>query len=95
MAKGLKKAKGKGTKVAPDPEPVEEAGEPEKDAEEEQDFYGFSSDDDDSSDDEMADEIPGIDIRKLPTIAKDDETVKRKLEKAKRKQVGIFSTVAR
>ncbi|KAI9066327.1 RNA-binding domain-containing protein [Trametes sanguinea] len=33
----------------------------------------------------MPDEIPGIDIKKLPTIAKDDEIVKRKLEKAKRK----------
>ncbi|KAI0368038.1 RNA-binding domain-containing protein [Pilatotrama ljubarskyi] len=33
----------------------------------------------------MAEDIPGIDIGKLPTVAKDDETVKRKLEKAKRK----------
>ncbi|KAA1467697.1 RNA-binding domain-containing protein [Dentipellis sp. KUC8613] len=30
-------------------------------------------------------DIPGIDVGKLPTIAKDDATVKRKLEKAKRK----------
>ena len=47
----------------------------------------FESDDDDSSDEEIADDIPGIDIGKLPTIAKDDATVKRKLEKAKRKPV--------
>ncbi|KAH9902617.1 hypothetical protein C8Q73DRAFT_635570 [Cubamyces lactineus] len=33
----------------------------------------------------MPEDIPGIDVSKLPTIAKDDETVKRKLEKAKRK----------
>ncbi|KAI9000667.1 hypothetical protein BD414DRAFT_472377 [Trametes punicea] len=55
------------------------------DDEPEQEFYGFESDDNDSSDDEMPDEIPGIDINKLPTIAKDDETVRRRLEKAKRK----------
>ena len=64
--------------------------EAEDDAKEEaeaEDFYGFESDDDDSSDEEMADDIPGIDIGKLHTIAKDDATVKRKLEKAKRKPV--------
>ena len=44
----------------------------------------------DSSDEEdISDEIPGIDVGKLPTIAKDNETVKRKLEKAKRKKVSI------
>ncbi|KAH7928256.1 RNA-binding domain-containing protein [Leucogyrophana mollusca] len=45
-------------------------------------LYGFSTDDEDSSDDDApVDE--GVDIGKLPTIAKDDATVKRKLEKAK------------
>ncbi|KIP08213.1 hypothetical protein PHLGIDRAFT_104606 [Phlebiopsis gigantea 11061_1 CR5-6] len=49
-------------------------------------MFGFSTDDDDdSSDDEMNDDPEAIDVAKLPTIAKDDETVKRKLEKAKRK----------
>ncbi|EIW57716.1 RNA-binding domain-containing protein [Trametes versicolor FP-101664 SS1] len=84
-----KKTKAKAAPKAPSPEPAESADEAEADEAEEEDgekeFYGFSSDDDDSSDEEMADDIPGIDIGKLPTIAKDDETVKRKLEKAKRK----------
>ncbi|KAI0775046.1 hypothetical protein BD413DRAFT_669790 [Trametes elegans] len=79
------KSKSKSAPKAPTPAPEEQASEEEDAAEEEQDFYGFSSDDDDSSDDEMAEDIPGIDIGKLPTVAKDDETVKRKLEKAKRK----------
>lgn len=86
-----KKTKAKAAPKAPSPEPEESADEAEADEAEEEDgekeFYGFSSDDDDSSDEEMADDIPGIDIGKLPTIAKDDETVKRKLEKAKRKPV--------
>ncbi|KAI1797402.1 hypothetical protein LXA43DRAFT_984257 [Ganoderma leucocontextum] len=77
-----KQAKAKRVKVAePEPEAEEEDAE-ENEAEEE--FYGFESDDDDSSDEEV-DDIPGIDLGKLPTIAKDDATVKRKLEKAKRK----------
>ncbi|OBZ72694.1 hypothetical protein A0H81_07703 [Grifola frondosa] len=60
----------------------------------EPEFFGFSSDDDDSSDDdEVPDEIPGIDVGKLPTIAKDDATVKRKLEKAKRKPTGDHGVI--
>ncbi|KAH9928424.1 hypothetical protein B0H21DRAFT_700356 [Amylocystis lapponica] len=57
------------------------------DADEEEDMHlhGFSTDEDDSSDEEdMAEEWPGIDVDKLPTIAKDEATVKKKLEKAKR-----------
>ncbi|TFK88829.1 RNA-binding domain-containing protein [Polyporus arcularius HHB13444] len=87
---GDKKKKRK-AKAAPEPQPqpeeeAEEAAEEQSEKEEEDEFYGFESDDDDSSDeDEMVDDIPGIDIGKLPTIARDDETVKRKLEKAKRK----------
>ncbi|KAI0671896.1 hypothetical protein C8Q78DRAFT_972909 [Trametes maxima] len=87
-SKGSKKAKAKAAPKAPTPEPeAQSAGEEDvvADQEQEQEFYGFSDDDDDSSDDEMVDDIPGIDIGKLPTIAKDDATVKRKLEKAKRK----------
>ncbi|KAG9076396.1 hypothetical protein FS749_011824 [Ceratobasidium sp. UAMH 11750] len=56
-------------------------------SEEEAHIKGFSSDEDSSDedeDDDEAPEIPGIDISKLPTIAKDDATVKRKLERAKR-----------
>ncbi|KAI0694655.1 hypothetical protein C8T65DRAFT_666435 [Cerioporus squamosus] len=83
---GDKKKKRKG-KAAPEPQPEPEESEDEQaEAEaEEEEFYGFESDDDDSSDEEMTDDIPGIDIGKLPTVAKDDETVKRRLEKAKRK----------
>lgn len=53
---------------------------------EEELLHGLSSEDDqDSSDEEI--ELPGLDVSKLPTIARDDKTVKRKLEKAKRKPV--------
>jgi len=74
-----------------DEESVEEVEErDEGDAEEEGDgdsseeelLHGLSSDDQDSSDEEA--NLPGIDISKLPTIAKDDKVVKQKLEKAKR-----------
>jgi len=44
-------------------------------------LHGFSTDDDDSSDDEG--ESSPIDIASLPTLAKDDAAVKRKLDKAK------------
>ncbi|KAG8719412.1 hypothetical protein FRC08_002887 [Ceratobasidium sp. 394] len=56
-------------------------------SEEETHLKGFSSDEDSSDedeDDDEAPEIPGIDISKLPTIVKDDATVKRKLERAKK-----------
>ncbi|KAM5544528.1 hypothetical protein V8D89_001426 [Ganoderma adspersum] len=81
-----KEKKAKRVKVAePEPEPeAEEEEVVEENEVEEEEFYGFESDDDDSSDEEV-DDIPGIDLGKLPTIAKDDATVKRKLEKAKRK----------
>ncbi len=48
-----------------------------------------NSEDDDSdsdSDDGEGADIPGIDISKLPTIAKDDATVARRLSAAKAKQ---------
>ncbi|KAK0504928.1 hypothetical protein EDD18DRAFT_1456373 [Armillaria luteobubalina] len=46
-------------------------------------LHGLSSDDDDSSDEEEEEAEP-VDVEKLPTIAKDDADVKRRLEKAKR-----------
>jgi nucleolar protein 15 len=54
-------------------------------------LHGFSTDDDDSSDEEDAlDDGPSeFDLGKLPTIAKDDATVKRKLEKAKQHPVRL------
>lgn len=56
-------------------------------SEEEVVLHGFSSDEDDSSDDEPA----VFDVEKLPTVAKDDAAVKRKLEKAQRQQVCFLS----
>ncbi|KAI6165842.1 hypothetical protein EDD17DRAFT_188943 [Pisolithus thermaeus] len=47
-------------------------------------LFGFSTDEEDSSDDEDVSPGEGVDISGLPTIAKDDATVQRKLEKAKR-----------
>jgi len=57
-------------------------------AHEEDDYlYGFSTDEDSSDDEGFALAEEGLDVSKLPTIAKDDATVKRKLEKAKRQPV--------
>jgi hypothetical protein len=52
-------------------------------------LHGFSTDDEDSSDEEdaMDDGPSAFDVSKLPTIAKDDATVKHKLDKAKRQPV--------
>jgi hypothetical protein len=74
-------------KPAKEPEATSEKSEG-SDAEEDDHLYGFSTDEDDSSDD---DEAAGdeVDIGKLPTIAKDDATVKRKLDKAKRHPVSL------
>ncbi|KAJ3812958.1 RNA-binding domain-containing protein [Lentinula lateritia] len=58
----------------------EQSGEEE---EEEGMLHGLSTDEDDSSDDEEIDGPP-VDITKLPTIAKDDATVQKRLERAKR-----------
>ncbi|TCD61655.1 hypothetical protein EIP91_008124 [Steccherinum ochraceum] len=84
--------KAKKSKVAkpaspePDEEEAFEDGEKDQD-EDSMHMFGFSTDEDDSSDDEAMneDDAPGIDVKKLPTIAKDDATVKQRLEKAKRK----------
>ncbi|KAJ3904563.1 hypothetical protein F5879DRAFT_801375 [Lentinula edodes] len=58
----------------------EQSGEEEE--EEEGMLHGFSTDEDDSSDEEI--DGPPVDITKLPTIAKDDETVQKRLERAKK-----------
>ncbi|KAI0787968.1 hypothetical protein C8Q74DRAFT_647087 [Fomes fomentarius] len=89
--KEAKKSKAKTAAPAPKPapEPEESDEEPaEAQPTDEQEFYGFSSDDDSSDEEEVADDISGIDMSKLPTIAKDDAVVKKKLEKAKRKPTG-------
>lgn len=52
-------------------------------------LYGFTSDDDDSSDEDDAMEDTS-ELVKLPTFFKDDATVKRKLELAKRQPVNLL-----
>ena len=88
---------GKKTKKlkVPTPEPEPSAEEEEQDVaaedsgENDVHLHGFSTDDNDSSDEEdiAEDEPSAFDVAKLPTIAKDDATVKRKLEKAKKNPV--------
>ncbi|KAF6754371.1 hypothetical protein DFP72DRAFT_1068397 [Ephemerocybe angulata] len=58
--------------------------------EEETHLHGFSTDEDssDEDDDDMDAEPSAFDVAKLPTIDKDDTTVKKKLEKAKRNPTG-------
>ena len=71
-------------------EPESSSAEDEDQDEDEGDhLHGFSTDDDDSSDEEdaMDDGPSAFDVSKLPTIAKDDATIKHKLDKAKRQPV--------
>ncbi|KAJ6513398.1 hypothetical protein C8R45DRAFT_891557 [Mycena sanguinolenta] len=83
-----KKSKQSKPVPVPEPEPeltlADEAAD--SDSSEDEPLHGFSTDDDDSSDDDgyMDVEVSAFDVAKLPTIAKDDATVKRKLENAKR-----------
>ncbi|KAG5646126.1 hypothetical protein DXG03_004365 [Asterophora parasitica] len=79
----------KKSKKAPSPELEAVDGDEEAGSDEDEEnlhLHGFSTDDDDSSDDDdaMDHEPSAFDVAKLPTIAKDDAIVKRKLEKAKR-----------
>ncbi|KAF8072063.1 hypothetical protein FPV67DRAFT_1483737 [Lyophyllum atratum] len=89
-SKKSKKVKAKEPSPLPEPEPVVPSEEEPVDAEsgdDEEDLHlhGFSTDDDSSDEEDAMDHEPSaFDISKLPTIAKDDATVKRKLEKAKR-----------
>lgn len=55
-------------------------------------LHGFSTDDEDSSDEEALLE-GGIDVGTLPTIAKDDATIQRKLARAQRQSVRLFAHV--
>jgi nucleolar protein 15 len=53
-------------------------------------LYGFSTDEDSSDDDlDVVDEEATLDMGTLPTVARDDAAVKRKLERAKRKPVRV------
>ena len=76
--------------VKPDSE-SSSAEDEDQDKDETSHLHGFSTDDEDSSDEEDAidDEPSAFDVSKLPTIAKDDATVKQKLDKAKRQSVGL------
>ena len=94
---------GKKTKKlkTPTPEPEPSAEEEEQDVvaedsgENDVHLHGFSTDDNDSSDEEdiAEDEPSAFDVAKLPTIAKDDATVKRKLEKAKKNPVRWITNI--
>lgn len=64
------------------PDAPREEGESGTDAEDVH-LYGFSTDEDSSGDD--LDVVDEVDVGSLPTISRDDATVKRKLEKAKQK----------
>ncbi|KAI5830842.1 hypothetical protein K523DRAFT_301821 [Schizophyllum commune Tattone D] len=70
--------------LAPPPDDSEETESADDDSDDAASIHGFSTDEDDSSDEEV-DDTP-VDAGKLPTVAKDDETVARKLERAKRQQ---------
>jgi nucleolar protein 15 len=52
-------------------------------------LYGFSTDEDSSDEDLDVGEGNDFDVGALPTVSRDDATVKRKLEKAKRKPVRL------
>ena len=98
-ARPLQKQKGPWKSHSPPPsepepshsEPEEAEAEVESSPEaEDAHLYGFSTDDDSSGDDlDVDDEGANVDLGSLPTISRDDATVKRKLEKAKREPVCI------
>ncbi|KAN0132905.1 hypothetical protein V8E53_009270 [Lactarius tabidus] len=78
--------------LASDPEPPQsesDGGDPAEESSSEAEdvhLYGFSTDEDSSGDDlDAVDEGGDVDVGSLPTISRDDATVKRKLEKAKLK----------
>ena len=74
-----------------EPEASQEEGGDDKDGpgEENVHLYGFSTDEDSSDDDLDVGEEAELDLGSLPTVARDDATVKRKLEKAKKKLVRL------
>lgn len=86
------KEKIKKQNVEPDSE-SSSAEDEDEDKDESSHLHGFSTDDEDSSDEEdaMDDGPSAFDVSKLPTIAKDDATVKLKLDNAKRQPVRLFS----
>jgi len=77
----------------PLPEKVEPQVPQEEDSPHEENvhLYGFSTDEDSSDDDLDVDDEAVLDVGSLPTVARDDATVKRKLERAKRNPVRVSS----
>ncbi|KAJ1307587.1 hypothetical protein OPQ81_001684 [Rhizoctonia solani] len=86
---GVTGSKRKAPAAPLEPESEEESEEHDEQGDhDETHLQGFSTDEDSSDDDgDEAPEIPGIDLAKLPTIAKDDATVMRRLDKAKKEPV--------
>lgn len=74
------------------PDEDKENGPEEEEEEDQAHLFGFSTDDEDSSDDEVNEQPDPIEVSQLPTIAKDDASVKQKLDKAKRKPVSITTS---
>jgi nucleolar protein 15 len=101
-AEGLKSALKKPTKAAPagkktTPAPAKKAAPKKTEVVEDGFVHGFSSSEGEESDDDDSDidmdgpsgksKAAAVDVKTLPTIAKDDKSVQRKLTKAKKKQV--------
>ena len=49
-------------------------------------LHGFSTDEDSSDDEDIPEPAP-VDVQKLPTVMKDDQSVKKRLDKAKKRPV--------
>lgn len=95
--KNTKKAKlAPSTKKTELPKPTPLRPSDSSDEEEEASIHGLSSDDQDSSDEEDMNTLaaPPLDVSSLPTIAKDDLTVKLRLDKAKRKPVRVVIIIS-
>jgi nucleolar protein 15 len=77
-------------RAASDEDNIEVSSSSDKAAEEDAHLRGFSSGSDDSDSDDSDTEEVGLNVSSLPTVAKDDATVKRKLEAARKLPVGFF-----
>lgn len=55
-------------------------------------IHGFSTDADSSDDDAMVAGAPAMDVSQLPTVAKDDAAVQKRLQKARSKPVSHFNS---
>jgi len=85
------KSTSKTNKSSTKPQPVKPPSpEPEVVPSDEGHLNGFTSDDEDSSDEDDAIEVG---VSKLPTIPKDDATIKRRLEMAKRQPTGDLGVI--